>query len=186
MPERTTVADLRTAAAGLEQALAAADGRWGRPSPCTGWTAADVADHVLDWLRRGAEQVGSPVSDGSTDRRQQLRELVDGICGAIEADPEVLERPMSLSGQGGGLPGFITLGILTTDVLVHSWDLARAAGSDVVLDEGLSRRSLEGARPMEAQIRGSDSFGPAVAVPDDASVQDQMLGFFGRDPAWGR
>jgi len=27
-------------------------------------------------------------------------------------------------------------------------------------------------------------FGPPVSVPDDAPVQDRLLGFFGRDPAW--
>jgi hypothetical protein len=33
-------------------------------------------------------------------------------------------------------------------------------------------------------MRASGQFGPAVPVPDDAPVQDRLIGFIGRDPAW--
>jgi hypothetical protein len=35
-------------------------------------------------------------------------------------------------------------------------------------------------------MRDSGQYGPAVPVPDDAPVVDQLIGFIGRDPAWGR
>lgn len=37
---------------------------------------------------------------------------------------------------------------------------------------------------IEQLLRDSGHFGPAVEVPDDASAQDKLVGFVGRDPAW--
>jgi hypothetical protein len=32
--------------------------------------------------------------------------------------------------------------------------------------------------------KGIVVYGPEIAVPDDASIQDRLLGFIGRDPHW--
>ena len=37
---------------------------------------------------------------------------------------------------------------------------------------------------MEELIRASGQYGPAVPAPEDAPVQDRMIGFIGRDPYW--
>ena len=44
------VTRLHTAAAALTQAIEAADtnSAWDAASPCEGWTAGDVADHIID------------------------------------------------------------------------------------------------------------------------------------------
>jgi uncharacterized protein (TIGR03086 family) len=181
MAEHTTAADLRLAAAGFERSMAAAEGKWDQQSPCTDWKASDVVDHLIGTMEYAAHTVDVPVPDVE-DRGDKFRALVDGVAGAVEANPAMLDEPKAFGDTE--MPAFVLLGILTTDVLVHTWDLGRAAGLDVELDEELSRRSLEGARPMESMIRKSDMFGDAVPVADDAPVQHQMLGFFGRDPAW--
>ena len=67
---------------------------------------------------------------------------------------------------------------------MHTWDLARATGQDDTLDAGYCAELLEGMIPYEEAMRGSGQYGPAVPVPDDAPVQDRMLGFIGRDPNW--
>jgi hypothetical protein len=36
--------------------------------------------------------------------------------------------------------------------------------------------------PIEALLRSSGQYGPAVAVPEDADVQTRLLAFIGRDP----
>jgi hypothetical protein len=40
--------------------------------------------------------------------------------------------------------------------------------------------------PMEQLLRDSGQFGPDVAVDPDASPQDRLIAFIGRDPAWQR
>lgn len=72
----------------------------------------------------------------------------------------------------------------TADVFMHTWDLARASGQDVRLDPDRCAAMLAGMQPIEDLLRSSGQYGPAVPVPDDAPVQDRLVGFIGRDPAW--
>ena len=67
---------------------------------------------------------------------------------------------------------------------MHTWDLARASGQDVDLDADRCAAMLAGMQPIEEMLRASGQYGPAVPVPDDASVKDQFVAFIGRDPAW--
>ena len=67
---------------------------------------------------------------------------------------------------------------------MHSWDLARATGQSVDLDEDFAAALLGGMRRMEDVLRTSGQYGPPVPVPDDAPVVDRLMGFIGRDPAW--
>jgi uncharacterized protein (TIGR03086 family) len=70
----------------------------------------------------------------------------------------------------------------TTDVFIHTWDLARATGQDERLDPDRCALILEGMVPMEEAMRSSGHYGPGVEVPDDADAQTRMLDFIGRKP----
>ncbi|HWO52425.1 MAG TPA: TIGR03086 family protein, partial [Ornithinibacter sp.] len=72
----------------------------------------------------------------------------------------------------------------TVDVFMHTWDLTRATGQDDALDPGLAAELLAGMEPIDELLRSSGQYGPRVAVPDDAPVQDRLVAFIGRDPAW--
>lgn len=43
---------------------------------------------------------------------------------------------------------------------------------------------LTGMEPMDEMLRQSGQYGPRVPVADDASWQDRLVGFIGRDPQW--
>ena len=73
---------------------------------------------------------------------------------------------------------------VTPDVLVHTWDLARATGQDDTLDAELAGSVLEGFVMMGDALVASGHFGPAVAVADDAPVQVRLVAASGRDPGW--
>ncbi len=68
------------------------------------------------------------------------------------------------------------------DVLVHTWDLARAAGLDETLDADEVRRLLEGMEPLDEVLRSSGQYGQRVPVPDDADEQTRLIAFTGRRP----
>lgn len=70
----------------------------------------------------------------------------------------------------------------TGDVLVHTWDLARAAGPDESLDPDEVHRMLVGLEPMDEALRASGHYGPRVPVPDDADEQTRLIAFTGRQP----
>ena len=70
----------------------------------------------------------------------------------------------------------------TSDVFMHTWDLARATGQDETLDPDKCAVMLEGMLPMDEVLRQSGHYGPRVAVPDDADVQTKLIAFIGRNP----
>jgi len=74
----------------------------------------------------------------------------------------------------------------TADVFMHTWDLARGLGKEPNLDEARCAEALAGMEPIDEMLRASGQYGPRVPVPDDASAQDRLMGFIGRDPNWRR
>lgn len=167
--------------AALTEAASSED--WSRPSPVAAWTAKDVVGHLVEWLPgflSRADVTLTPVEvdgDPAAAWRQRAAEVQHLL---EERGDTVFESPML---------GRLTLDraihqFYTTDVWMHSWDLARALGVDIDLGEERCAAVLAGMEQMEDVIRGSGQFGPRVPVPDDASAQDQLIGFIGRDPYW--
>lgn len=74
----------------------------------------------------------------------------------------------------------------TSDVFMHTWDLARATGQDERLDPQTCADLLAEMAPIEELMRSSGQYGPRVPVPGDAGAQTRLLGFIGRDPLRGR
>jgi uncharacterized protein (TIGR03086 family) len=73
------------------------------------------------------------------------------------------------------------------ELVAHGWDVARASGQQLLLDDASLAASREFVAMMSGpgseQARG-DAFGPAVPVPVDASLLDVVVAGNGRDPAW--
>ncbi|MEZ5264336.1 MAG: TIGR03086 family metal-binding protein [Acidimicrobiales bacterium] len=157
---------------------------WSNPAPCAGWTARDVVRHLVDWVpglfgRAGLGFPAAPTVDH--DPAAAWAALAATLQAALDA-PEVAARTFD-----AGPPGEMTVGdaidrLVTGDVLVHTWDLARAAGLDERIDEGVAAAMLGGLEPIDELLRASGHFGPRVAVPDDADVQTRLLAFTGRRP----
>lgn len=99
---------------------------------------------------------------------------------AALGDPSILE---GTADAFGGMAKQQVLGLLITDLLVHSWDLARSLGVDDTLPPAAVEAALFGLQRMpEEQLRGGGMFAPAVEVADDASAQDRLVAFTGRRP----
>ena len=74
------------------------------------------------------------------------------------------------------------LGIAFSDQLLHGWDLATSTGQDATMPDELpaSAYSLIHGRFTDEQRKGV--FKPEIAVASDASAQDKLLAYTGRDP----
>ena len=70
----------------------------------------------------------------------------------------------------------------TTDVFLHTWDLARATGQDDHLDPERCAAMLEGMLPLDEMLRASGQFGPKVDPGPDADAVSRLMAFVGRDP----
>lgn len=156
---------------------------WTKPAPCEGWTARDVVTHLLEWVPAVLGRGGLQFPDAVRDQEPHVawRAFVDTLQAALD-DPGTARRRFD-----AGPPGELTIEaaidmLVTGDVLVHTWDLARAVGLDERLDEGIAADMLAGIQPMDDVLRASGHFGPKVTVPDDADTQTKLLAFTGRRP----
>ena len=160
---------------------------WSAPAPVDGWTARDVVGHLVEWfpgfLAMGSDvrlPTGPPVDE---DPVAAWQVHADGVQAVLD-DPASAKREFSDPHTGTmPLPQAVDR-FYTSDVFMHTWDLARATGQDDRLDPALCADLLAGMEPIDELLRQSGQYGPKVAVPDDADVQARMLGFIGRDPAW--
>ena len=75
------------------------------------------------------------------------------------------------------------LGIAFSDQLLHGWDLAVSTGQDTVMPDGLPEAaySLIYGRFTEEQRKGV--FKSEIDVAPNASAQDRLLAYTGRDPS---
>jgi uncharacterized protein (TIGR03086 family) len=160
---------------------------WDAPAPVGGWTARDVVRHLVEWFPGFLESgtgirlpSGPPVDDDPVGAWQTHADAVQ----AVLDDPATPGRAFS-NPHTGEMPLDVAVDrFYTVDVFMHTWDLARATGQDDSLDPALAAELLAGMEPIDELMRSSGQYGPRVAVPDDAPVQDRLLGFIGRDPQW--
>jgi uncharacterized protein (TIGR03086 family) len=161
---------------------------WDAPAPVAGWRARDVVGHLVEWLPdfltsatglvldRGPSPEDDPVRAWQV-HSDAVQRLLDGPASSTAfRHPMVGEMP---------LPDAVDR-FYTSDVFMHTWDLARATGQDERLDPQTCAELLEGMTPIEELMRSSGQFGDPVPVPDDADAQTRLLGFIGRDPLAGR
>ena len=160
---------------------------WDAPAPVDGWAARDVVRHLTEWFPAFlAGGTGIALDRGPSvdeDPVAAWRGQVDAIQALLD-DPASADRVLSNPHTGDvALPQAID-SFYTSDVFMHTWDLARATGQDDRLDEAECAVLLAGMEPMEEMIRASQQYGERVEVAADADVQTRLLGFIGRDPEW--
>jgi uncharacterized protein (TIGR03086 family) len=117
------------------------------------------------------------VGAGEDPRRpwEEVSRAIDEITGDPEASAKEIDGPVGRMPAGQIIGQFVTM-----DLLVHTWDLARAVGADEHLDEDSVRRAYEGVKPMDAMIRQPNVFGPKLEPPPGANLQTELLYFLGR------
>ena len=167
------------------------DDAWEHPAPCEGWVARDVVRHLVEWLPGPGFLLGAfgvetrPIPSVEDDPAGAWAAVRDAIQRALD-DPEVAGRV-----EDCGPPGRMSLEAAvdmtcTPDVLIHTWDLARATGLDERLDADEVHRqviAIDALPPgVDEAMRGSGHFGPRVEVPDGADEQTRLLAFMGRNP----
>jgi uncharacterized protein (TIGR03086 family) len=150
---------------------------WAAPSPCAGWTAADVVDHLVDsqrdFLARQGVDLG-PRPDGDPAAVWAAHREA-----ALAVDDEVWHR------EYDGFFGPTTVGATLADfygfdLVVHRWDVARAVGRDVRFSEAEmddAERAIEG---FGEHLYAEGICARPVPVPDGADRQTRLLARLGR------
>jgi uncharacterized protein (TIGR03086 family) len=160
-----------------------------KPTPCSEWTVRDLANHMTGVCIL----FGRAASGESLTERPAPTDLVGNDPGAAyvkaaEANSEAWSAPgavdRTVTLPTGERPGSVALSINTVDQLLHSCDLARALGHDVVIPDELAESALEFLQGfLTPDRRGpGKAFGQELAVAADAPVQQRLLAFAGRQP----
>ncbi|MDT0212835.1 TIGR03086 family metal-binding protein [Rothia sp. ARF10] len=160
---------------------------WDVPAPVDGWAARDVVRHLVEWfpgfleagagvrLERGPSVDDDPVAAWTT-HADAVQALLD--------DPETETKVLSNRHIGDvPLPQAVDR-FYTSDVFMHTWDLARATGQPDRLDEEFANQMFSGMQEHDEMLRASGQYGPRVDVPETADITDRLMGFVGRDPSW--
>jgi uncharacterized protein (TIGR03086 family) len=160
---------------------------WTVPSPVSGWTAGDVVRHLLEWFPAFLAAGGIEIDDVTPSGPDGLADAWEARAAAIQVllDDEV----SSASSFTHPFAGTHELGtaidrFYTADVFMHTWDLARATGSDDRLDPAWCVQMLDGMRGIEELLRSSSQYGPAIEADESAGPEDRLMAFIGRDPNW--
>jgi uncharacterized protein (TIGR03086 family) len=180
----TPAARFRHHADRFDRLLAAvpADG-WSSASPCEGWTALDVVRHVVDTEvdllgRMGFDQ---PSVEGL--------EPLDAWPSVRNAMIDALDDPARESFRYEGYFGPTTFGetvdqFYSFDLVLHRWDIAHATGAgdhETIEPDEIVRIRTDASGFGEA-MRMPGVIGPELPAPTDATEQERLLAWLGRDP----
>lgn len=153
--------------------------RMDAPTPCARWTIREIVRHLVDNDRgHVAEARNSSTVDIGTEFSATSKVFTETFD-----DPAVLGRKFELAGIE--VDGRAVVAVRFADVLVHGWDIGRAAGIEVRIDDDLAAAALRVTSAFPENLRGPDgAFDYPRPAPEDAPLQVRLLAFLGRDPEW--
>jgi uncharacterized protein (TIGR03086 family) len=164
-----------------------AAGRWHASTPCPGWDARTLVNHLVSGNLWAAELAAGGTIESAGSRlggdplgADPARSYDASAKVAAEAfrRPGRLDAPCAVS--YGPVPGSVYAGHRFFDVFIHGWDLATATGQDTRLDAGLMQACREVIEPQLEAFRGAGALADPLPVPPGASAQARFLAMLGR------
>lgn len=150
-----------------------------RRTPCAELTVHGVGDHLQRSMLLLSAIAGSELTvDPDQPLAESITALAEGTVMAwrrrgIDGDVAV-GRTIT--------PARLAAEIVTLELVVHAWDIARAIGSDLAASPTLCEHVLAQARQLITEDKRGRSFAPAVATTADASPLHRLVAFTGRIP----
>lgn len=171
-----------------------------RPTPCAGWSLADLLAHMTvqhHGFAAAARGAGaeSAVWEAANAADAVAADPVGTYAAAAAdvldafADDGVLDAAFALPefGPGATFPGALAIGFHFVDYVVHGWDVARAVNVPFELPADVVTAALPLVLAVpdgEYRTFAGAPFGPAVATHDAATDFDRILSQLGRSPDW--
>jgi uncharacterized protein (TIGR03086 family) len=152
------------------------------PTTCDPWTVRTLMNHML--------LVQSAFVAHARGERFSLS-LEEDPPDVLTDDPYAdFEQARAEALRVFGGPGVIertgtNLGNIFGDQLLHGWDLAVSTGQDATMPEGLPEAAYALVHGAFTEEGRKGVLKPEVSVEADASAQERLLAYSGRDPSRG-
>ena len=176
------------------------------PSPCVEYDVKGLMAHLVFVLHRVAALGRGDEAFAPNSMADAVVEHDDWVADwkaaaaevdAAWADDDKLESTVVL--PWATMTGADMLGMYVSEITTHTWDVAKATGQDPDWDDAVCRLALDAMHrdlPMAdrtpmwdefkahapANFQFDAPFANAVAVPVDAPLIDQLVGWTGRQP----
>ncbi len=162
--------------------------QWSSSTPDADWDVQRLIRHVVNVQNRIAAEFTGRTSAPSTATGA---DLVDAWASASAASTAAFEAvadwnvPAPL--PDGSTSTLANLGwLITADLAIHAWDLARAIGAPDELPNDLVAAVLERAKESQEHWLRADAFAPPIPVPGCTDDLTELLALSGRNRWWRR
>lgn len=189
-----TIRDLfPTAAAEVVKVVSGADiSDLSAATPCTDFDLHHLVNHFVGTTHALArvgdrealdpdDPYGSKLDPASGDWRSRLAVNVESVAKSW-GRPEAWEGTVELGGPA--MPASMIGEMSLAEILLHGWDLARATGQQLVIDDEMGRELRRSIEETAEMGRSAGAYGAEVPARADAGEFERALAASGRDPQW--
>jgi uncharacterized protein (TIGR03086 family) len=170
-------------------------------TPCTEFALRDLVDHYLGTTTMLAQVApgAATAGDGAPDRptgpeagnaADEDRPWPDRVGASLDRLARIWSEPSAWEGTvsmgSNELPATMIGDMVFAEILLHGWDVTRAAGVDLSVSPAVAAELRRGVEETAELGRQGKAYGEAVELPEGASDFDRALAASGRDPAWRR
>jgi uncharacterized protein (TIGR03086 family) len=149
------------------------------PTPCAGWSLADLLTHMDDGLDAFLEAAGGAVRvEVPRTHGADLAALQSKACRLLGVW-QSQSLPMVVVGDRQ-LPAGLLVSAAALEITVHGWDVARATGTHHDIPEHLARALMPVAHAVVTPDDRTERFAPPARTPPDATSAQVLLGYLGR------
>lgn len=148
-----------------------------KPTPCAEWGVSALVEHAIDAHARYGVMLGYEMGDARDWSTVGTR-----MATGLDNDGELASGTIQHTALGETSKLYM-LGIITNDLLVHTWDLARAIGADETLAGDAVAASLVVVEQAPTNVvRHPKVWGDDLPVAANADPQTRLLAAVGRNP----
>jgi uncharacterized protein (TIGR03086 family) len=197
MAESQNAADLGPAARRLADLVAQVkDDELDRPTPCPAYTLGDLIEHAgglaLAFAAAGRKERNAYTDMAAAGDAARLeagwRERIGrdlGVLAQVWAEPEAWTGMTRIAGND--TPAEVVGLVLSDELAVHGWDVARATRQAYACEPDIleaALRFLQMFATPDAPAGPEVAFGPATILLAEAPLLDRVVAMAGRDPGW--